>query len=88
MGNAVPLQGVGDRMRTRFVLPLVLFALVAAACGGGADVPVGTEVHGQFTTNAAGATVSPDFTLTLADGETRSLAEQQKPTIILFWANW
>ena len=88
MGNAVPLQGVGDRMCTRFVLPLVLFTLVAAACGGGADVSVGTEVHGQFTANAAGATVSPDFTFTLADGGTWSLAEQQKPTIVLLWANW
>ncbi len=88
MGNALPLQGVRHRMRIRFALPLVLFALVAAACGGGADVPLGTTVHGEFTTNAAGATVSPDFTLTLADGETWSLAEQQKPTIILFWANW
>jgi cytochrome oxidase Cu insertion factor (SCO1/SenC/PrrC family) len=75
-------------MRIRLLLPLVLFAVLAAACGGGADVPLGTEVHGEFTTNAAGVTVSPNFTLTLADGQTWSLADQQKPTIVLFWANW
>ncbi len=75
-------------MRTRLVLSLVLFSLIAAACGAGADVPVGTQVHGQFTTTESGATVSPDFTLTLSDGGTWSLSEQKKPTIILFWADW
>ena len=76
-------------MRRRLLLLLVPLAVVAAACSGsGADIPMGTEVHGAFTTNAAGATVSPDFTLTLANGDLWTLAEQTKPTIVLFWADW
>lgn len=76
-------------MRHRLLFLLVPLALVVAVCsGGGADIALGTEVHGAFTTNAEGATISPDFTLTLANGELWTLAEQDTPTILLFWADW
>ncbi len=77
-------------MRERLMLLLVPLAMVAASCSGGAasEVALGTEVYGAFTTDAEGVTVSPDFALTLANGELWTLAEQENPTILLFWADW
>ena len=77
-------------MRQRLMLLLVPLALVVTSCSGGAaaEVALGTEVFGEFTTDAEGVTVSPDFVLTLANGELWTLAEQGNPTILLFWADW
>jgi cytochrome oxidase Cu insertion factor (SCO1/SenC/PrrC family) len=32
--------------------------------------------------------LAPDFTLTLADGSTFTLSQEQKPVYIIFWAEW
>ncbi|MDJ0664093.1 MAG: hypothetical protein QNJ75_06000 [Acidimicrobiia bacterium] len=108
----------------RKLILVLVFGLIAAACGGTATTsessqPVATETPVSSTvaapssepgdTSAAEAPPAaeeppaseetpatpsfdgppaPGFDLALADGSTFSLTAEQKPTYMVFWAEW
>ncbi len=75
----------------RRIIPLLLaVGLVASACGSGsaASVQTGGKIEGDFTNDAAGGLVAPDFTFTLHDGTEWRLSEQTHPVLMVFWADW
>jgi thiol-disulfide isomerase/thioredoxin len=80
----------------RVLLLVVALALVGAACGGTSTPEATTTTGGgaaATTTTAAadpaaGGRVAPDFSLALSDGTTFSLAAEEKPVCLVFWAEW
>jgi len=93
-------QGAGLRyirpMRT--ALLAAAFVLLAAACGGGGqsapssgDTPADTAAVAATTPSESSSPdgpIAPDFTTLLSDGSEFSLAAQDKPVYMVFWAEW
>lgn len=68
---------------------LLVLALVLAACSTvAAEVAVGGAIQGEFTNDASGGLVAPDFTFTLHDGTEFRLSDQEEPVLVVFWADW
>ena len=84
----------------RKLILLLVFGLITAACGGAETTPDLTEATAAPTTADVAGTEAPpaspsvdgppapDFELVLADGGSFSLADEQKPTYMVFWAEW
>ncbi len=53
----------------------------------GDESPTSTTATSQPAPQVEGP-AAPDFTLTLADGSTFTLSEEQKPVYLVFWAEW
>jgi cytochrome oxidase Cu insertion factor (SCO1/SenC/PrrC family) len=86
------------------IVPLLLaLSVVAAACASAGDDPQGAGAVAPSTTQAESAAPSspdssggtkpegpeaPDFTLTLASGDSFTLSAEQKPVYMIFWAEW
>ena len=69
----------------KYIIPIVLVALVIAGCGGSTITPG----DGTPTTAPVVGARAPDFTLPTLDGETIILDELRgQPVILNFWATW
>jgi hypothetical protein len=77
---------------SRFVRIVAVFALLAAACGGGPATISSTSPTApapDTTTDAEpDGPVAPSFTLVLGDGSTFDLAREARPVYMVFWAEW